>query len=145
MEKKEARVFLDSNVILSGFLSYKGAPRIILDILSIKLPFIKGYTGKYNILEIERNIKRKAPEILSVYKKYFPKLNLQIVPIPSPIEVEKYSGVLSDKDIPVILSAEKCRTDYLVTGDNALIQSKRKNDYRFDVLTPSEFLEKVIP
>lgn len=144
MKKKAARVFLDSNVILSGLLSYKGGPSIILDIFSIKLPFIKRYTGKYNAIEIERNIEKKAPEILPVYKEYLPKLNLEIVPVPSITEIEKYSGTVSAKDVPVILSAEKCKADFLVTGDKNLIKSKKKHKYRFDILTPSEFLEKLI-
>lgn len=50
MAKKAIKVFLDSNVILSGLLSDKGAPRIILDILSLRLPFVIGITGQYNIL-----------------------------------------------------------------------------------------------
>jgi hypothetical protein len=32
------RVFLDSNVILSGLLSDQGAPRTILDLLTLKVP-----------------------------------------------------------------------------------------------------------
>ena len=40
MTKNAVRIFLDSNVILSGLLSDKGAPKIILDILSLKLSFL---------------------------------------------------------------------------------------------------------
>jgi predicted nucleic acid-binding protein len=35
MGKKVVRVSLDSNVVLSGLLSERGAPRIILDLLSL--------------------------------------------------------------------------------------------------------------
>jgi len=55
MAEKVVRVFLDSNVILSGLISEKGAPRIILDILCLGLPFLTGITGRYNIIEIERD------------------------------------------------------------------------------------------
>jgi len=41
---------IKSRVILSGLLSDKGAPRIILDLLCLKLPFFIGETGRYNIL-----------------------------------------------------------------------------------------------
>jgi predicted nucleic acid-binding protein len=56
MAKKAIKIFLDSNVILSGLLSDKGAPRVILDILCLELPLLKGATGEYNLLEIEKNI-----------------------------------------------------------------------------------------
>ena len=39
------RIFLDSNVIISGLLSAKGAPRIILDMLCLRLPNLHGLTG----------------------------------------------------------------------------------------------------
>ena len=35
MATKPVRVFVDSNVVLSGLLSEKGAPRILLDLLSL--------------------------------------------------------------------------------------------------------------
>ena len=55
MAGRIVKLFLDSNVILSGLLSDKGAPRIILDILSLNLPFLSGLTGEFNLLEMERN------------------------------------------------------------------------------------------
>ena len=66
MARKTLKIFLDSNVILSGLLSDKGAPRVILDILCLGPPFLKGATGEYNILEIERNIQKKLPAILDI-------------------------------------------------------------------------------
>ena len=97
MGKKVVRVFLDSNVILSGLLSDKGAPRILLDLLSIGPPFLIGLTGRYNLIEIERNIEKKMPGILSVYKEYFPKLNLKIIPLPRKGELREYFGKIADK------------------------------------------------
>ena len=82
MGKKVVRVFLDSNVILSGLLSERGAPRILLDLLSLRLPFLIGSTGRYNLIEIERNLKNRMPGIGSVYKRYLPRLNLTVIPMP---------------------------------------------------------------
>ena len=125
MTKKEVKVFLDSNVIISGLISDRGAPRVNLDILSLELPFIVGVTGRYNIIEIERNLKRKVPRILPFYKKLFSKLNLIIVRIPSLKEVIKYAGHLADKDIPVLVSAIKADTEFLITAiKKILIDSK---------------------
>jgi len=95
MVKKEVKVFLDSNVIISGLFSDKGAPRIILDLLCLGLPVLAGMTGQYNIIEIERNIKKKMPEVLSLYKEYLPKLNLEIIPLPASEKIRDLSGHIS--------------------------------------------------
>ena len=83
MVKRPVKVFLDSNVIISGIFSDKGSPRIILDILSLGLPFVVGATGRYNMIEIERNLKRKMPKALPIYQKYLSDLYLEIIPLPS--------------------------------------------------------------
>lgn len=96
------------------------------------------------MIEIQRNLRKKVPEIIPVYKKYFPKLNLEVIPLPLEKEVEKYSGGVSKKDVPVILSAQKGKADFLVTGDKALNSIKEKLDCDFDVVTPAEFLDRVL-
>jgi len=146
MAKRIVRVFLDSNVILSGLLSDKGAPRTILDLLTLKLPFLVGSTGRYNLIEIERNLKKKMPEILSVYNKYLPKLSLKIMPLPRPEEVREFSGKIANKDIPVLVSAIRSKADYLVTGDKEHFQKLRSpGNYSFEIVTPSEFIHLVLP
>jgi predicted nucleic acid-binding protein len=144
MAKKSIKIFLDSNVILSGLLSDKGAPRVILDLLSLGLPQLAGATGKYNIIEIERNLTKKMPEALPVYNKYLPLLNLDIIPLPSSREIAKLSGTTSPKDIPVLASAINGNVDFLVTGDRKDF-SHLTGQYPFKILAPSEFLDNILP
>lgn len=146
MARAAVRVFLDSNVILSGLLSDRGAPRVILDILCLKLPFVAGLTGQYNIIEIERNISKKIPEALPVYKAYLTKLNLEIITLPSQNDVKRFSGHVSDKDVPVLVSAVNGKADFLVTGDKKDFDKlKVKHDYPFKILNPSEFIDLILP
>jgi len=146
MAKRIVRVFLDSNVILSGLLSDKGAPRTILDLLTLKLPFLVGSTGRYNLIEIERNLEKKMPEILSVYKRYLPKLNLKIIHLPRPEELREFSGKIANKDVPVLVSAIRSKADFLVTGDKQHFQKlKSPGDYSFKIVTPSEFIDLILP
>ena len=141
MIKIPVKVFLDSNVIISGIFSDKGNPRIILDILCLELPFIAGVTGRYNIIEIERNLKRKMPKALPIYQKYLPALSLEIIPMPSKKEIEKYYGYASDKDLPVLVSAIKGNVDFFVTGDKKdFSKLKNSSHLKFKILNPSEFL-----
>lgn len=144
MATNSCRVFLDSNVIISGMLSDKGAPRIILDLLSLHLPGIIGITGEYNLLEVERNLTSKLPKALPVYLEYLPKLTLTVIPLPKAEELAEHSGAINNKDLPVLLSAINGAADFLVTGDNKdfnLINDS--NRYSFTVVSPAEFLKRI--
>lgn len=144
MGRKPVRIFLDSNVVLSGLLSSTGAPRIILDILTLSLPGLIGLTGRYNLIEIERNIKKKAPAVLPVYNEYLPKMHLEIVPLPSVAEVATHSGIIADKDTPVLVSAIKGRVDFLITGDKKHFdRAKIRKAIPCKIRNPSEFLEEL--
>jgi predicted nucleic acid-binding protein len=146
MGKKVVKVFLDSNVILSGLLSERGAPRIILDLLSLRLPFLTGSTGRYNLIEIERNLKEKIPGLFSLYKAYLPKLNLKVIPLPRTEEVKDFSGRIAEKDIPVLISAIRGKVDFLVTGDKQHFGKMKELDkFPFRVVTPSEFIDSILP
>ena len=146
MGKKVVRFFLDSNVILSGLLSERGAPRIILDLLSLRLPFLIGATGRYNLTEIERNLKNKMPALLPLYKTDLPRLNLKVIPLPRPEDLRGFSGQIAEKDTPVLISAMRSRADFLVTGDKQHFGKVKGDDkYPFHVLTPSEFVDSILP
>jgi predicted nucleic acid-binding protein len=143
---KRYKIFLDSNVLLSGLLSDKGPPRMILDLLTLNLPILCGATGRYNIIEVERNLKKKMPEAIPLYHQYVPKLGLEVVELPSRETVTEMVGAVADKDIPVLASAIACSADCLITGDirdfGPLKHSKR---YSLTIVSPSEFIEKVFP
>ncbi len=141
--QKDVNLFLDSNVILSGLLSSKGYPRILLDLLSLEVPILKGMTGQYNVEEIERNLKTRFPELLPIYQEFFPKMKLRIVEIPSSQEVVTLIKVMSPKDAPVLASARMGKADYLITGDK---KGFPKNVAKpILILNPFEFIEKILP
>jgi predicted nucleic acid-binding protein len=146
MAKRTVRLFLDSNVILSGLLSDRGSPRIILDLLSLELPFLMGLTGKYNLIEIERNLKKKMPGLWSVYKRFLPRLNLTVIPLPPREELREFSGKIVEKDIPVLVSAIRGEADFLITGDKRHFEKlKGVEKYQLEIVTPSEFIDSILP
>ena len=144
--KRKYKIFLDSNVLLSGLFSDKGAPRIILDLLTLGLPILKGATGKYNLMEVERNLKKKMPQALPVYQAYLPKLRLEIVSLPSKETIMSMAGAIAEKDIPVMVSAIECGAQYLITGDKKdFARLKDINEYDLEIAGPSEFIETAFP
>jgi predicted nucleic acid-binding protein len=146
MEKKTFKVFLDSGVILSGLTSERGAPRLILDILGLGLPVLRGVTGRCALTEIERNIARKLPAALMVLDEHLPKLDLEIVFLPFFDELAPFRGVVDDKDLPVLASAALAHADYFLTGDKRLLaRIERAAGLSFRGSAPADFLGQVLP
>jgi uncharacterized protein len=146
MAEKRHRIFLDSNVLLSGLISERGAPRRLLDILTLDLPVLAGLTGRYNLIEIERNLTIKAPDAWPVFRTYLPKLKLDVVPLPSPDEVASISGTADAKDLPVLASAVLGHADYLVTGDKKLFSAASESKrFAFPIMGPADFLDRILP
>jgi predicted nucleic acid-binding protein len=147
MAPRRCKVFLDSNVILSGLFSDQGAPRIILDLLAVGLPVLAGATGLYHLMEVERNLKKKMPEALPLYQEYLPKLGLEVVSLPSMETVKSMAGLLAGKDIPVLASAMACGAEYLITGDQKDFAGLKRAQRGFplEIVSPTEFVEKIFP
>ena len=145
MGTEKHRIFLDSNVILSGLFSERGAPRLILDLLCLDLPVFQGVTGRFNLTEIERNIAKKAPGALTVLDEYLPRLGLEIVPVPFFDELEPFRGAVDDKDLPVLASAVMGKADFFVTGDKRLLsQISRQSVFSVRSLMPADFLDRIL-
>ncbi len=140
---RDVRLFLDSNVILSGLLSSKGAPKILLDLLSIEVPLLKGMTGRYNLDEIERNLAKRFPAILPVYQEYLPRMKLEIIDIPPFEAIKTLLEQMSPKDAPVLASAQLGKADYLITGDKKGFPKELLKP--MIGLNPTAFLNTVLP
>lgn len=107
---------------------------------------ITGVTGRYNLIEIERNIKKRLPTALPLYQAYLTKLKMEIVPLPSQADIRRFAGTTSLKDIPVIASAFVADADFLVTGDKEIlfaVQGKRR--FPFKIISPADFFRFTLP
>jgi predicted nucleic acid-binding protein len=146
MAARAAKVFLDSNVLISGFISGGGPPGMILELLSRDQPYLHAATGRYNIIEIERNLAKKAPASLAAYMEQFEKLALTVVPMPTEAEVEAWPWPLARKDVPVLVSARSFGADFFVTGDLKHFEGlKAAAELPFRIVSPAEFLDSVLP
>ena len=142
MAKREVRVFLDSNVILSGLISDRAAPRLLLDLLCHDLPVLRAATGQYNLEEIQRVISRKLPAILPAFRDFMPRMHIEIVPLPVKRKLAPYRGMIKDEDLPVLVSAIEFGADYLVTGDKRHFRGPRgRADIPLRICSPSEFID----
>jgi hypothetical protein len=102
--------------------------------------------GKYNLIEIERNLKEKIPGLLPLFKVYLPKVNLKVMPLPRPKDVKDFSGQIAEKDVPALISADQSKAEFLVTGDKRHFgKMKGLGEYPFEIVTPSEFIDSILP
>ena len=98
------------------------------------------------MIEIERNLKKKMPGLLLLYKDYLPKINLKVIPLPRPEDIRSFSGQIAEKDIPVLISAIRSRADFLVTGDKQHFGKMKDLDkYPIHIVTPSELMDSILP
>lgn len=137
------RVYLDSNVILSGLISHSGPPRIILDLCSLKLPGVVMMTGRYNLEEIERNLNQRFVRLVPVYEDFMSRLQLEILPLPPIQKVLAVGAKMSAKDAPVLVAAQMASADYLVTGDKKGFPADRLKPVR--LASPATFVNEILP
>lgn len=129
------RVFLDTNVLVSAFISHGLSSEIFRIII------------KEHYLVISDIVLEELDRILSI------KLNMpsehvkEIIDYLNSFEIFKYSGEespfeLRDKDDEKVLaSAIKSKSDILITSDKDLLDVRDKLEIK--ILNPREFLEQV--
>jgi hypothetical protein len=119
---------------------------MILDLLTLHLPILAGATGRYNLMEVERNLKKKMPAAIPLYREYLPGLGLEIVALPSRETVKSMTGVIAEKDIPILASAVACSAEYLITGDKKDFAGLKTNRrFNLTIIGPPDFIEIVLP
>ncbi len=112
------RVMADTNVLISSILS----PRWFYEFLRHAL---KGdfqlVLSELTIRELERWKLRATPEQREALEYFLAISQYELVPIPSPEEIQGNLDLVRDpNDIPIALAAIKAGVDYLVTNDKDL-------------------------
>lgn len=140
MQKQRPKVFLDTSALIAGIASSKGAARAVLQLAEIGL--IELIVSRQVIVEADRNIEEKLPEILSEYRGFIKLLAPVLVDDPLQKDIAKYLTVINPDDAPILASAVISDADFLVTwdkrhfiGKNIRIHSSLK------IVTPGEFLK----
>lgn len=140
VSENRIRIFLDSNVIFSGFYSLRGVPGKILRLcIDGKVILV---ISRQVIEETLRNARRKAPDILEPLTRFLRNIPIEVVANPEPEELKNIQFNLSPEDKAVLLAAKKAETDYFVTGDNHFLKNpdlEKLTNLR--IITPARLLE----
>lgn len=107
-------LFLDSRVLMAGIISSQGASRVLLLLSEDKK--IRITISEQVIIEVERNIARKNPKILSYAREMILQSQIKIVRDPSKMDVFQHLDWISHPaNVPFLVAAANAKTEFLVT------------------------------
>ncbi len=140
MQKQRPKVFIDTSALIAGIASSKGAARAVLQLAEIGL--IELIVSRQVIVEADRNIEDKLPEMLNEYRKFIELIAPVLVDDPSHKEVAKYLAVINSDDAPILASAVATGADFLITWDRRHFIGKNIRVHsNLKIVTPGEFLK----
>lgn len=136
------KVFLDSNVFISGLYSEKGSPGIILD------SFINGKievsVSRKVLDETIAVIKNKLPGILPVLRDFLVQYPPEIIKNPESSYINKWKNILNDADAMILGAAISCDPDYFITGDKHFFESIMiEKSSGLKILRPNDFIRNL--
>jgi len=138
MESEKCKVFIDSNVFISGLYSSESNPGKIMNY------FIRGkidvFISQKVLNEIVRVISEKIPRILPVLRKFLASYPPGIIKDPGQKEIKKWYGIINKDDALILEAAISSGAEYLITGDKHFFNNKVIKKSGINVIRPSEFV-----
>ena len=135
----DLRIFLDSNVIISGIYSKAGPPGKILDLHTAGR--IQIVVCKFVLEEVIRNVRVKRSKDIPALYAFLSNAPPIIAIDPGENEIVLWAKYLSYEDAIILAAAIHARVDCFVTGDkhfnSAALKSQKLNH---KILSPAEFV-----
>jgi predicted nucleic acid-binding protein len=136
------RVFLDTNVLFSGLRTPGGKPHRILE--AATAGGIRAVVSGGVLVELFRNMRRKAPAQLPNLERFLTETPLEVIPEPAAEHTEPWSQAGLGSDAPIVAAAVLAEVDYFCTGDQRLLaKASLMERTGLAVVTPAELLEKL--
>jgi uncharacterized protein len=113
------RVFVDTNVVLSGVI-HGGKPGVILR-LALERE-IRLVLAEAVIVETRNVLCEKFPDEEAQFEDFIRKVDYEPVPYPDEVEIGRVATLVRDKnDAPVLASILASKPDVALTGDKDLL------------------------
>jgi len=114
-EKPDHRIFVDSNVLISGIDSPKGAPAKILYLhTSWRVTIV---VSRLILAETVFTLQEKIPLAVSALNAFLTNCPPEIVINPSIDQVKKWTEYLNFEDAAIFAASVIAEPEYFVTGD----------------------------
>jgi putative PIN family toxin of toxin-antitoxin system len=139
-QESSLRVFLDSNVIISGLYKKDSPPGQILRLFT--KGDIKVVVSQHVLEEVIGTIKEKFPEIIFDLNTMLIRSKPDVVAAPGEQDVKRWGNKISIGDAEILAAAVLARPHYLITGDNHFLHNiALKQGLGFEIVSPVQFLE----
>jgi putative PIN family toxin of toxin-antitoxin system len=139
-EKPEYRIFIDSNVLISGIYSSKGAPARILNLhASGKITIV---LSQLILREVVLTLEKKMHQALPALNTFLTNAVPEIVKDASLDQVTKWSHSLHFEDAAIFAAAINSQPDYFVTADKHLYSTESLAEKSgLTVVTPAQLIK----
>lgn len=138
---KKIKIFLDSNVLIAGLASIKGASAIVLRLTEIKA--FEVFISQQIILESERNIKKKLSEFLPYFYYAIKYLPLEVSKDFQKQDLKLAKLLSKESDQMIFQTVSKIKPDYFLTLNRKHFHQKViKKMANFIICTPAQFLDE---
>lgn len=132
------RVFFDSDTIIAGSASRKGASFVLLQLAELGL--IQGIASQKVIEECRRNVQLKLPDALPQFEKIISH-TLAIVDDPPPKQIAGYNQMAHEKDVSILAAAIQQKVQFLVTFNTK--DFFPSPELELHVVEPGELLQRI--
>ena len=139
MPDHQWRVFLDTNVLISGLMSRTGASAAILDLGEAEEIII--VISRHVLVEADRVFLAKFPRLIDPFRMFIKNLMPLLVDDPKPQAVHEAGTIIEMGDAPILAAVKSEHVDYLVTLNTKHFKTVKVREYcSTPILTPGEFL-----
>ena len=138
-EQPDHRIFVDSNVLISGMYSPEGTPAKILHLhTSGRVTIV---ISQLILTETVFTVREKKPAAISALNVFLTNSPPEIVKNPSIDQVKKWIEYLHFEDAVIFAAAISAEPEYFVTGDkhfHSTLSLPEKSGLR--ILTPAQLI-----
>jgi predicted nucleic acid-binding protein len=140
------RLFLDSNVLMAGFVAQWGLDKAVLSLCSARI--CRLVLAEAVRVEVERNLSlhaerllfKDAPKSIEAYRRFIQLSDPELLPFPDLKTVRANRHLIRlEPDIPVLLSAIAARPDWVLTNNTDHFTSAVAQRTGLRIATPVKF------
>jgi predicted nucleic acid-binding protein len=142
------RLFLDSNVILAGFLSAWGLDKAILSIGAARVvrlvvaDVVKREVETALLIHADVLDREDIDQLLGDYELFFKLARPEIVPAPSHYAANRSRSLIRHlSDVPVLVSAMNARPDWFITNNTRHFDRRVAQTTDLRIATPRQFFK----
>ena len=135
------RIFLDSSVLIAGSASTQGASYAV--ILLAEIGLIKAVISNQVVEECERNLAKKLPQSLGVFRSIVSTINPEILSDPELSEVSSLMDIIEPKDVPILGAALQGEVSCLLTPNTKDFTPNVADRVGLKIQTPGQFIQEV--